>query len=602
MGSTLSTSKQIINIFLQLHEQYGWTLIILIVAMSTSALFEGIGMAMLLPLLTSLGVGEPDASSTLALELNNLLQFLSIENEPIQLSLFITFVLLIQLMLVVCVNWRIALVQRDFGAVWQKRLFAGLIHSNYYYVSSKELGGLTNSLTQEIARVSGSVFIILQLCSISITTAFYLALSLWISWKLTIVIILVCCFLFLMVRKISGKNYSIGAQIGPINSELNVNFTEYLSSIKHIKVTNTQNYVVSKANLVIDKLTGMHVQASFLPALVRAIFEFGSIISFCYLLIISRDVFETSLISTVLILGLFVRLLPRFTAIQQNLQNLGNYLSAFTHIQHFVNECELKEEKTLLKPTKLEAQKTSPPSGLFLDIKSCKAGDREVLQNIQYNFPEKGLFGITGKSGAGKTSLGNVILGLLSSGSLDVSVNGHSISHVTLREWRENISYVSQDISLFHASIKDNIAWGVADASMKQIEQAARMASAHEFIMEKPDNYMTVVGDRGVKLSGGQRQRIALAQALLRRPKILILDEATSSLDNTTANEILQNVETLREQMCIISITHKINTLSNHDAILVLNNGKLEAAGTFEYLSKECALFREILDGDKIEK
>ena len=192
--------------------------------------------------------------------------------------------------------------------------------------------------------------------------------------------------------------------------------------------------------------------------------------------------------------------------------------------------------------------------------------------------------GIVGLSGAGKTTFANLLLRFFDSVSGSIFLNGVDIRNFKQEFLRSHISYISQDTSLFHASIAENIAYGASAASQADVERAANLAYAHEFIEALPNKYESIVGERGVKLSGGQRQRITIARALLANRPLFLLDEATSALDTDSEQKIQKGLETLMEGKTVIVIAHRLSTLSRMDRIIFLEDGKILEDGTHEEL------------------
>ncbi|HNG95619.1 MAG TPA: ATP-binding cassette domain-containing protein, partial [Acidobacteriota bacterium] len=175
-----------------------------------------------------------------------------------------------------------------------------------------------------------------------------------------------------------------------------------------------------------------------------------------------------------------------------------------------------------------------------------------------------------------------------------ILVDGIPVTQWKLKELRTNIGIVPQETTLFSGTIRENIAYGRLDATSEEIERAAQASNAHEFIMSFPDGYETVVGERGVKLSGGQRQRIAIARALLKNPRILILDEATSSLDSESEGLVQDALETLMEGRTTFVIAHRLSTVRRADRILVLNEGRIVESGSHQELIEQNGLYQKL--------
>ncbi|HZE87576.1 MAG TPA: ATP-binding cassette domain-containing protein, partial [Methylomirabilota bacterium] len=203
--------------------------------------------------------------------------------------------------------------------------------------------------------------------------------------------------------------------------------------------------------------------------------------------------------------------------------------------------------------------------------------------------------GLVGKSGAGKTTFVSLLLRHFEIQKGDITIDEQNISDVTLESLRRNIAFVPQDTSMFHRTIKENISYSNPDATDEEVRRAAKLANANEFIESLPQKYETLVGERGVKLSGGQRQRIAIARAFLKNAPILILDEATSSLDSESEHAIQESLEKLMKDRTVIAIAHRLSTLKKMDRIIVIKSGKIAEDGNpDDLLEKPNGLFKNM--------
>jgi ABC-type multidrug transport system fused ATPase/permease subunit len=231
---------------------------------------------------------------------------------------------------------------------------------------------------------------------------------------------------------------------------------------------------------------------------------------------------------------------------------------------------------------------------------SYPSSERTALRNVSLEIPKCTTVGIVGGTGAGKTTLVDLVLGLLTPDSGEIRIDDTPLSNDNLRSWQRSIGYVPQSIFLTEDSVRQNVAFGVPPESIddQAVERASRLAALHDFVMsDLPDGYETLVGERGVRLSGGQRQRIGIARALYHSPSLLILDEATSALDNITERVVMEAVETIRQEMTIIMIAHRLSTVRNCDVIHVMENGSVASSGTYDELLRDSALFQRMAVG-----
>jgi ATP-binding cassette subfamily B protein len=219
-----------------------------------------------------------------------------------------------------------------------------------------------------------------------------------------------------------------------------------------------------------------------------------------------------------------------------------------------------------------------------LDGGNGRSATQPVIQNLSIHVPAGDTAAFVGATGAGKSTVVKLMLRFYDVQSGRVCLDGHDIRGLKMNDLRRAIGFVSQDVFLFHGTVRENITYGSFEATMDEIVAAAKIAEAHEFIMELPDGYDTIVGERGQKLSGGQRQRISIARAVLKDPPVLILDEATSAVDNETEAAIQRSMERITVGRTTIVIAHRLSTVRNADRIFVLDRGRLSEQGRHEEL------------------
>jgi ATP-binding cassette, subfamily B, bacterial len=221
--------------------------------------------------------------------------------------------------------------------------------------------------------------------------------------------------------------------------------------------------------------------------------------------------------------------------------------------------------------------------------------DRQpIIHKLSLNIPAGKTIAIVGSTGSGKSTLVKLLLRLYEIHLGQITLDGIDIQKLNLRDLRRCIGLVSQDVFLFHGTVAENIAYGTFEASDREIKMAAKVAEAHEFIRRLPQGYETIVGERGQKLSGGQRQRIAIARAILKDPPIIILDEATSAVDNETEAAIQRSLERITVNRTTIAIAHRLSTIRNSDRIYVMEDGKFVESGTHEELLDNQAVYANL--------
>ncbi|MEB3332288.1 MAG: ABC transporter ATP-binding protein [Synechococcaceae cyanobacterium] len=219
---------------------------------------------------------------------------------------------------------------------------------------------------------------------------------------------------------------------------------------------------------------------------------------------------------------------------------------------------------------------------------------RAALADLNLELPRGAKLALVGRSGAGKSSLVDLLVGLHTPSSGVIRVDGRDLQTLNLDDWQRHLGVVSQDVQLLNGSIAANIAFGVPGASAEQIAAAARLADAEAFILNLPDGYDTVVGERGFRLSGGQRQRLSLARALLRQPQLLILDEATSALDSLSEARILQTIRQACGEVTVLAVAHRLSSIADADTIVVLERGRVIEQGDHAQLMQRNGSYAEL--------
>jgi len=231
---------------------------------------------------------------------------------------------------------------------------------------------------------------------------------------------------------------------------------------------------------------------------------------------------------------------------------------------------------------------------IFKNIFFNYLGRKSTISGINFKVPAKTTIGIVGLTGSGKSTLIKLLLRIYDTNKGTISIDGIPIKDIKLKELRKCISLVSQETYLFHGTVKENIAYGSSNSSFKDIVKASKIAEAHKFIEQLPDGYRTIVGERGQRLSGGQRQRIALARAVLKDAPILILDEATASVDNETEVLIQKSLSKITKERTTLVIAHRLSTIKNADNIIVMDKGKIIESGKHDFLLKNKNVYSDL--------
>ena len=281
------------------------------------------------------------------------------------------------------------------------------------------------------------------------------------------------------------------------------------------------------------------------------------------------------------------------TSIRRIVEFMEQFQRGMTGIERF---CEIMDEQPDIQDAPDARELANVHGDVTFDHVSFhySDNDKNVLADINFHVKAGERVALVGPSGGGKTTLCNLIPRFYNVSGGRILIDGQDITTLTQRSLRENIGVVQQDVYMFSGTIYDNIAYGMPSATQEKVMEAARLAGAHEFIMELSDGYQTFVGERGVKLSGGQKQRVSIARVFLKNPPILILDEATSALDNESERLVQQSLEKLSEGRTTFTIAHRLTTIRNASTIWVLTENGIEEQGTHQQLMQKGGLYAHL--------
>ncbi|MEA2843888.1 MAG: ATP-binding cassette, subfamily bacterial, partial [Actinomycetota bacterium] len=298
---------------------------------------------------------------------------------------------------------------------------------------------------------------------------------------------------------------------------------------------------------------------------------------------------------------IFSRLVPQVTSAQRNIHLFAQSLPAFGDLLDVIEACEGAAEP--IAPG--GDRRRRPAGGVKLDSVSFSygaTGDPVVLHDVTLEIPGNQTTALVGSSGAGKTTLADIVIGLLAPTTGRVIVGGQPLTADNLRAWRAGVGLVPQDPFLFHDTVRANLLWARPDATDDELWEALQTAAARDFVRGLAHGLDTVVGDRGARLSGGERQRVALARALLRQPELLVLDEATSSLDPANELAIRAALARLHGRTTMLVIAHRLSTISHADTVVVLNAGRIVESGTWADLATRAdGRLRALIDAGAVD-
>ena len=465
-------------------------------------------------------------------------------------------------------------------------VFNKCINADYqFFVDNKQ-----GEVLYKTANAPNSIAQILQIMS-NIFVELFLALSvvsvlLSMSWKMLVIVLIGGICYYYLTRYLSWMvSYRAGKKILESGQQETAIVSEYTSGIKHIKVFETFSYWSTLFNRAIKVYWFHHRKNFFWQKFPEILIWLVMYVSIGAAVIFIKLQYPGNFKTLLPLIGTFAfgvfLLLPRLSHFGMFRMNFMNVLPNVETVYHMLQDKSYFQIKNGAK------EFTGLNKGIEFKNVTFSYKERDVLLDKFSLRVKKGLVtGLVGPSGSGKSTIVNLILRLYDVNKGSITVDDVNIKEYDIFTLREKIGFVSQDSFIFNASIKDNIAFG-GEYTEEKIVEAALLANADEFIRKLPEGYDTLVGDRGVRISGGEQQRIAIARAIIRKPEIIILDEATSSLDNVSEALVQQAINNISKNCTTFIIAHRLSTVQDADIINVLDKGKIVEKGTHEELLKK---------------
>ena len=489
-------------------------------------------------------------------------------------------------------SYQMSKVAHSVIAKLQSQMFEKLMYLNLTYFNDSKSGNLISRLINDtyylrMAIVKSVTAVIKDILVI----IFLLGNMFYQSWSLTLFAFFAFPLAIWPIKKIGGSirkiTYEIQNEIAKFSNVL----SESIKGIRQVKAYNREEFEKKRAFNNIEYIKRNFIRSAFISNRLSPLMEFIGSLAVA-VSIYAGGVF---VLNETMTTGQFMSFLVSLLLAYQPLKALGNLnisvqegLAGAERIFLLLDTSKDKSEKHI------ESKNINLDGNIEFNNINFSFEENNILKNINLTIESGKKTAFVGLSGSGKSTLINLLLRFYDDYSGDIKIDNHNIKSLSLFDLRENISLITQETLLFNESILDNIRYGNMSCDDKKIEEIATLSGVNKFADELPEKLHTVVGESGIKLSGGQRQRIAIARALIKNAPILIMDEATSSLDNMTEREIQKALDELMKDKTTIIIAHRLSTIKDADIIFTIDNGKIENKGNHGHLMKHSAVYKKL--------
>ena len=480
----------------------------------------------------------------------------------------------------------------------QSDMMASLINADTKVIDNKHTGKIVSNLTNDTSVIVNLVSVVLlNLFKDTLTLFGLLFVMFYQNWKLSLIAIIMIPFASYTAQKLGNKIGKVSTTGMENAAFLSTHLIEIFKNHKLMKIFQRENYESDRINDKLEKVKKTAKKIGTIFVRVSPIMETLTGIMIALLIFYSGKL----IIKGEIDINNFFSFLAAMMLAYQPVRSLATLnmgvqagLSAARRILPVIDEkIEIKDD--------LNCKELDIKNGEINFNDVCFKYDLDnknsnILDQININISGAKMTALVGHSGSGKSTILNLIPRFYNITSGDIKIDNQSINNLSINSLRKEISLVSQDTTLFDDTIKNNIAYANLEASNEEIIEAAKKSFASEFIEKLPDGYNTLIGENGLRLSGGEKQRISIARAMLKKSTIILLDEATSSLDADTEQKIQQALTLLTKNKTTVVIAHRLSTILNSDQIYVINSGKVIAKGNHEELIKSSPIYKNFYD------
>ena len=473
--------------------------------------------------------------------------------------------------------------------------FEDFFNARWYFFSSGKQGMLLNTFTREIT-VIGDAFGAMTLFFANILQlAFALVIPFYISWQVTLISLGVALLFTVPFTLFSKYSYRLGKLNTATANEMTSVVHENLGFAKLLLGFGNQRKGNDNFARAFDAHRKVTVRSQIVNIAIPILYRPFAVVMAVVALFAARR-FGVALSEITILLFALLQAAFSVSNIMSQKNALENFFPSYEQIK------SLRERARQMRQPQGERKFGGFKDSIVIEgVSFAYPGHSLVLKDVHVSIPKGGMIALVGKSGAGKSTLVDIIMGFHEPTAGRLLFDGVPFKEYDINSYRLRLGYVPQDSALFNMSIRDNLLWANPNAGQEELEEACRLAYADEFISRLPEGYDTIVGDRGVRLSGGQIQRMALARAFIRQPELLILDEATSSLDTHSERFIQKAIENISARTTVIVVAHRLSTIKKADRIYVLEHGQVVEEGTYADLVGNSGRFNSMVKLQELE-
>ena len=569
---------------------YGYILVNLLVG-----LLDGLGLAMFIPLLgiaSGINANTGDENSDVINFIVNLFDSVGINLNLVNALLFMVVVFSIKGVFYYLRNVYFIKIRVKSVSLLRLNLIKSLNELSYSGFTKLEAGRIQNTMVGELGKVIGALMSFFVYLQHIIMLATYIFLAFIANWQFAILVAIGGSLSNLFYKYINNYTKEKATLLSSKGNSFNAILIQILHNFKYLKATNHYQLFSKKLVNNIHEQEKINLGVGKISSIGESLREPFTIVIITGVIIVQTSYLGESFSSILLSLLLFYRALGHLVSMQNS---WNTFLANSSGIDSF--ETLLSDFKHYQEPLHYQ-EKIEHIDDISIKNISLSFRGKKAIDNISFSIKKNSSVAFVGESGAGKTTLANIISGLQTPDDGEIIIEGKSLYKTNLNFFRNHLGYITQEAVIFNDSIFNNVTFWQekSEENEEKFRKTIEKVSLSEFLNELPEKENTQLGNNGILISGGQKQRISIARELYKDVELLILDEATSALDTETERHIKNNIDLLQGQTTLIIIAHRLSTIKNVDIIYVLDKGKIIASGDFDSLIKSSEKFRKMVE------
>lgn len=555
----------------------------------SAAVTEAFGLALIVPLLYVTGLaGDAEGEHPMVDQIERAAAYVGVElTLPTVLILFLALAALRT-----AAGWQrqrvLQRIRRGFVDRLREELYGAVAAASWGHLARWRPSDIHHTLTVEMRRVGQGVGLLFQMAVGTVLALAQFGIAAAVAPGVSAGALCAALALALLTGPLIRRARRRGAEQTAGNRKMHAVVADFLGGLKLVKSYNAESLLVGEYRAATRAMRRNQLAATTTAMASQAVLDMGAACTLAALVFFAVTAAELPLPELLLVVFVFARLMPALLQLQQFARLLAETLPAYVHAMDVARRMRAGAEAPIGAGgggAPLAMREALTVRGVSFAY--AGAPDRAVLTDVDMRVPAGGFVAVMGPSGAGKSTLAHLLLGLLEPCEGEICIDAVPLTGTNVRRWRATAAFVPQEPYLFHETLRANLQRADPRATDAEMQRVLALAAALDFVDALPRGLDTVVGERGAVLSGGERQRIALAQALLRRPALLVLDEATAQLDADTECRVLEALSSRRAEMAVVAITHREAVARNADSVVLLEAGRVAAVGAWRELARK---------------